>query len=110
MKGYLFICLATAHIDALRQGLVQEALVESLVKAAEEAGEKCTKILERVAAQGHNEGDVTADGLSQMSLATPPELMEDWDFMMTDAQYNFGDAGPMGWAFNYDNSQELSLW
>lgn len=83
MKGYLFICLVTAHIDALRQGLVKEDIAKFLVKAAEDAQEKCIKILEQIAAQGQNEELVAADGLSQMSLSTPPELMEDWDFMVS---------------------------
>ncbi|KAF7852778.1 hypothetical protein EAF04_010897 [Stromatinia cepivora] len=104
VKGYLFTCIGIAHLDALRQGQGGEKLAALIVSATEGAVEECVKLLEEMAAQGQNE----ADGLRKMSLATPPELMEDWDFMMTDAQYNFGDA--FGWAFNYDNSQESSLW
>ncbi|THV48733.1 hypothetical protein BGAL_0231g00160 [Botrytis galanthina] len=104
MKGYLFICLAIAHIDALRQSQVGEELAASIVSAAERAVDECAEVLERMATHGLNE----TESLSKMSLATPTELMGDWDFMMTDAQYNFGDA--MGWAFNYDHPQDVSIW
>ncbi|KAM0129697.1 hypothetical protein ACHAP3_007726 [Botrytis cinerea] len=104
VKGYLFICLAIAHIDALRRDRVGEELAVSVVSAAERAVEECAEVLEKIATHGSNE----IESLSKMSLATPSEPVEDWDFMMTDAQYNFGDA--MGWAFNYDNLQDLSIW
>ncbi|KAF7853857.1 uncharacterized protein EAF02_011846 [Botrytis sinoallii] len=104
MKGYLFICLAIAHIDALRQSQAGEELAASIVSAAERAVDECAEILGKMATHGLNE----TESLSKMSLATPTELMGGWDFMMTDAQYNFGDA--MGWAFNYDHPQDISIW
>ncbi|KAF5870631.1 putative c6 zinc finger domain-containing protein [Botrytis fragariae] len=104
MKGYLFICLAIAHIDALQQSQVGEELAASIVSAAEKAVDECAEVLEKMATHGLNE----TESLSKMSLTTPTELMGDWDFMMTDAQYNFGDA--MGWAFNYDHPQDISIW
>ncbi|EDN92242.1 hypothetical protein SS1G_08105 [Sclerotinia sclerotiorum 1980 UF-70] len=93
-----------AYLDAVRQGHCGEKLAALIVSAAEQAVEECVVVLEKMAAQDQNQ----PDELSKTSLATPPDLMEDWDFMMTNAQYNFGDA--LGWAFNYDNSQESSLW
>ncbi|CAD6451147.1 b6defd70-ee44-4bf1-b228-2ee1e86260f7 [Sclerotinia trifoliorum] len=104
VKGYLFICIGIAYLDAVRQGYSGEKLAASIVGAAEQAIEECVVVLEKMSAQDQNE----PDELRKTSLATPPDLMEDWDFMMTNAQYNFGDA--LGWAFNYDNSQESSLW
>ncbi|KAF7934013.1 uncharacterized protein EAE97_008374 [Botrytis byssoidea] len=104
VKGYLFICLAIAHIDALRHSQVGEKLAASIVSVAEKALDECAEVLEKMATHGLNE----TESLSKMSLATPTELMADWDFMMTDAQYNFGDA--MGWAFNYDHPQDTSIW
>ncbi|KAF2491501.1 hypothetical protein BU16DRAFT_552235 [Lophium mytilinum] len=41
MKGYLLTCLAAAHIDGLTKGIGKENLPALLLKAAEEAEEKC---------------------------------------------------------------------
>ena len=81
IKGYLFMCLVAAQIEGLMRGLGKDEFPELLVKAAEEAEERCLPILEEKAAQGQTEGSV--DGLNQTSLNTPPELMEDWDFMVS---------------------------
>lgn len=83
MKGYLFICLAIAHVNALRQGQVGDELAASLVKAAEGAAEECAGILEHMATDQLLGCQNEAGGLSSMSLATPPELVQDWDFMVS---------------------------
>ncbi|KAF2477302.1 uncharacterized protein BDR25DRAFT_251952 [Lindgomyces ingoldianus] len=104
-KGYLLICLITAQIEGLVQGLEKDEFPKMLVKAAEEAEDMCLPILEDMVAQCQNKG--TLDGLNQMSLSVPPE---DWDFMMSDTLLNSGNAEPMNWMFNDETTYEPSLW
>ncbi|ESZ91752.1 putative Uncharacterized transcriptional regulatory protein [Sclerotinia borealis F-4128] len=74
MKGYLLICIAIAHIDALRKGQAGEELAASLVIAAEEAIEQCAKILENMAAQGQNEK--CDDGWFESDVAIDPTRLD----------------------------------
>ena len=63
------------------RGLGKDEFPEMLVKAAEEAEERCLPILEEKAAQGQTEG--AGDVLGPTSVNMPLELMEDWDFMVS---------------------------
>jgi hypothetical protein len=55
IKGYLFISLVSTQLDALMQGVSESELPKLLIKAAEEAEDKCLSILEPLAAKGQNE-------------------------------------------------------
>ena len=63
------------------RGLGKDEIPKLLVKAAEDAAERCLVIFEEMAGQDQAEGSV--DGLNQMPSYTPPELIEDWDFMVS---------------------------
>ena len=82
VKGYLLTNLVTAQIQGLMQGLGEVAATALLVKAVEETEQKSSPILEEKIAQGRKEGD--GNWLDQMTLDTAPEMMEDWDFMVSD--------------------------
>ncbi|KAF2811945.1 uncharacterized protein BDZ99DRAFT_384297 [Mytilinidion resinicola] len=108
IKGYLLACLAAAHIDGLMKGLERDELPPLLLKAAEEAEERCLVIFEEKVGPGQTEGG--ADVLDGMTLGTPSGLMDGWDFMMSDDQFSFGNADPMSWGLNDEAMQEPSLW
>jgi hypothetical protein len=81
MKGYLLSSIVTTQIEGLMRGLGKDEIPKLLVKAAEDAAERCLVIFEEMAGQDQAEGSV--DGLNQMPSYTPPELIEDWDFMVS---------------------------
>jgi hypothetical protein len=81
IKGYLLLCLIAAQIEGLMRGIGKDEFPELLVKAAEEAEERCLPILEEKATQSQTEG--TVDDLNQMSLNILSEPIEDWDFMVS---------------------------
>ena len=83
IKGYLLVCIIAAQIDGLIQGIGEAELRELLVKAVEDAEERCLPVLEGMATQGQTEGNV--EWLRQISLNPEPEPMEDWDFMVSTA-------------------------
>ena len=82
IKNYLLICVVSAQIDGLMRGIPKDEFPQLLIKAAEDAVTRCLSILEGKAAQCREEVALDVDGLSQMSLNTPADLMEGWDFMV----------------------------
>lgn len=80
IKGYMVSCMIAVHIEELVRGLGKSEIPELLVKAVEAAGDKALTILEPQAAQSQIEG--AGNGHTGMSLNTPPELIEGWDFMV----------------------------
>ncbi|KAJ5856869.1 hypothetical protein N7455_007763 [Penicillium solitum] len=98
IKGYLFMSLASTHLDALMEGVSEDELPKLLIKAAEEAEDKCLSILEPMAAKGQNEklGDVT----EPESTASLPDISDDWDSMMTEVNFDFADMEPVSWMLN----------
>ena len=80
-KGYLFMSIALAQIDALMRGVTKEETPLILIKAAEDAEEDCLAILERFAAKGQNKKN--GDELDSSSTNPLPEVMGDWDFMVS---------------------------
>lgn len=101
IKGYLLMCVVSAHIEALRRGLVKDEMPGFLVKAAESALETSLPMLEKMAAQDR-ETDGNVNGCYQIALNTPPEITEDWDFLMSDALLNPGLLDPTNWMLNDD--------
>lgn len=79
VKGYILTCVAAAQIHGLMEHLEGDELSALLVKAAEDAGEKCLPILERLATQG--QGGIS--GLHSMPSNTTPDMVGDWDFMVS---------------------------
>ncbi|KAI0124166.1 hypothetical protein BJ170DRAFT_638338 [Xylariales sp. AK1849] len=108
IKGHLLACMLAAQVEGLVQGLAKEQIPHFVVKAAEEAEERCLPILEAMAAQGQTDKD--SHGLGQISLDAMPEGVEDWDFMMSDAMFNMDNAEPMSWIMNDDTTQGSPLW
>ncbi|KOS48316.1 hypothetical protein ACN38_g694 [Penicillium nordicum] len=98
IKGYLFMSLVSTQLDALMQGVSEDELPKLLIKAAEDAEEKCLSILEPMAAKGQNEniGDVTEPD----STTALPDISDDWDSMMTDVNFDFADMEPVSWMLN----------
>jgi hypothetical protein len=66
IKGYLLICVLAAPIGGLGRRLGKDELPKLLIKAAEDAEEKCLPILAEMVAK------LTGDGLLQISMNTPP--------------------------------------
>ena len=80
IKGYLLMCVVASQIEGLMRRLGKDEVPKLLVKATEDAEERCLPILEEIAARGQTERNL--DGL-QMPFNAPPEVMEDWDFMVS---------------------------
>lgn len=80
IKGYLLISVVAAQIEGLIRGLTKEELSEFIVKTAGDTEERCLPLLEEMAVRGQTEGIV--EGFQEASSNTPPETMEDWDFMV----------------------------
>lgn len=74
IKGFFLMSVLTGHVKGLMQGLGSDNLSAFLIKAGEDALGICLPILERMATDG--------DEMHQMSLNTPSETMEDWNFMV----------------------------
>lgn len=78
IKGYLLMCVVSAQIDALMRGLAPDSIAHLLSEVVESAGETCLLALEEMA--GRSPGQESAP---QMPLDSVPDLMEDWDFMVS---------------------------
>ncbi|KAI1381309.1 putative C6 transcription factor [Hypoxylon crocopeplum] len=78
IKGYFLACIVAAQIEGLMQGLGKEELPNYILRAAEESEDICIPMLEEMAARGQTEG--AAEGLDNTSPFTPSQLLEDWDF------------------------------
>ncbi|EED20220.1 conserved hypothetical protein [Talaromyces stipitatus ATCC 10500] len=113
IKGLLLMCLMTAQVNGLMNGLEADGLALEVVKAAEYAIETCLPMLEEMVAAQRRESGGTASGdefqwLS--SLGTPRE-MEDWSFMTPDALFSLGDDDPMSWVLKEGMDTTVpSLW
>lgn len=81
IKGYLFMSLISTQLDALMQGVPEDELPKLLIKAAEEAEDKCLSILEPMAAKGQNEK--TGDASEPESTTLLPDMSDDWDSMVS---------------------------
>lgn len=87
-KGYLIGCMANAQVEALRRGLGEEEAVSFVVKAAEEAEERCLGLLGEMEARGRQPQESTpigvgVDGVVGDLNVTPEFGMEDWDYMVS---------------------------
>ncbi|CAI7583872.1 unnamed protein product [Penicillium glandicola] len=98
IKGYLFMSLVCTQLDALMQGVPKDDIPQLLIKAAEEAEDTCLSILEPMAAKGQN-GKIR-DNTEAESTTSLPDIGDDWDSMMTDANFDFADMEPVSWMLN----------
>ena len=73
--------IVSARIEGLRRGFGEDELSEVLLKAAEDALENCLPILEEMSAWGQGGG--AESSTHEISLSTQPEVMEDWNFMVS---------------------------
>jgi hypothetical protein len=118
VKGYMFLSLVVAYMRGLMQGLPKDEFPNLLVRTAEESEATFLPVLEGMATYGQAEGALA--GLDQIDWNPSPDVMEDWDFMvssglsprrlspyrlptyrspqMTDAMLDFGMAEPLNWA------------
>lgn len=77
IKGYLFMCIVSAEIDALMKGTPTEEIPKHLVKAAEEAEEDCLAVLERLATTAQN------PNIGESLESVLPDAGDEWDFMVS---------------------------
>ena len=94
VRGYIFICIVAAHIDGLAQALSPEELGAYIVKAGEEAMERCIPILERNLAVLRPEG-VGVGVTEEWDFGVPGGLM-DWDFLTGDHWFDVSGMGQGG--------------
>ncbi|KAI0181778.1 putative C6 transcription factor [Hypoxylon sp. FL1284] len=97
IKGHFLAALIGAQIDALGQGVSEEDFPPFLLGVVVEAEETALAILEDMAAQQQQQA---ADGgPAEEAQQTPSQLLEDWDFTMPDALFDFGSSTPIDWIF-----------
>ncbi|KAI5460408.1 putative C6 transcription factor [Mariannaea sp. PMI_226] len=106
-KGYLFACLVGAQIDGLVQGVGEERLPEILLKATEDSEALCLEILTKTA---NNQCDETTEQVNVTDINTPADTADEWDFMMSDAQFDFTDMNSQTWVLNEVNMDGLPFW
>jgi hypothetical protein len=87
-KGYLMGCMADAQVEASRRGMAEDEAMAFVVKAAEEAEDRCLVLLGEKELRGrqHQEGTPmgsAADGVAGGLGMTPEFGMEDWDYMVS---------------------------
>jgi len=97
-KGYILLRLLDAWADAITRRVDGSEFPALLVKAAEQATEVCIPILEVLAGAQQptagTAGSLGADGtgsLGDYDFQLSPELMEDWDVLMSDT-FRLSDA------------------
>ncbi|KAE9374044.1 hypothetical protein N431DRAFT_371426 [Stipitochalara longipes BDJ] len=90
--------------------------ISLMMQATEEAEETCFGILMEMAARGGrvdaagNELDIgnlpdTAGEIENMALSMPSDMMQDCDFMASDALFNFDGAEPINWLFGNGSTE-----
>ncbi|EAW12414.1 putative C6 transcription factor [Aspergillus clavatus NRRL 1] len=94
IKGFVLTSAITAQIDGLMRGFRQEDLSTVLIKAIEDAEERCLPVLEKMAAEGQST-DIQG-ALLQTYMDVPLDMSEDWDFMMADVFFSPENMDPMG--------------
>ncbi|KAK0120177.1 hypothetical protein ONS95_011583 [Cadophora gregata] len=104
-KGYLLMCVVVAQIKGLIQGTANENFAELLVQAAEEAAQTCLPLLEDRATREQANG-ATEDIYNVIPNQPQADVMEDWDFMMSDVLFNYGAVDPMSWGLDEMISHE----
>lgn len=81
-KGYLFICLICAQIDALRTRVPKHQFPLMLLQAAEDAESTCLAILEEKAGQSQDIR-LNLDEIDELPVNSIPDLIGDWALMVS---------------------------
>ncbi|GIK02218.1 hypothetical protein Aspvir_006267 [Aspergillus viridinutans] len=89
-KGYLLMSIVSARVEGLMRGLGEREATTQLVKAVENAGEKCLPILEEMAASIQELRGGPVDDIAV-------EMTKDWNFLIPDVPFNSSDTEPMSW-------------
>jgi hypothetical protein len=82
IKGYLLHQILASQIDGLMRNIEKDAIPAMIIKAAEEAGDRCLPMLENLRQQ---QSGYTVDCLGDMDFEVSPEFMEDWDLVVSEA-------------------------
>jgi hypothetical protein len=82
IKSHMFVCLISAHIEALRNSSAKKDIPVLLVKAAKRAEENTLPVLQKMLEQSSPEPVVNE--LTKMPLDRAADAFEDWDFMVSD--------------------------
>ncbi|RKL11746.1 hypothetical protein BFJ71_g227 [Fusarium oxysporum] len=94
IKGYLMLSILMAQIKGIMRHLSETEIVESIVKAGEEAMQGALVVFESLLAQLQPEGTEIQD-LQEIDLT----FMDDWDSLMVDDFLDDGVSDPMAWIF-----------
>ena len=81
-KGYLFICLVWAQINALRTGVPKDQFPFMLLQAAEDAESTCLAMLEEKAGQSQDIR-LNLDEIDDLAVDAMPDLIGDWALMVS---------------------------
>ncbi|KAJ6112462.1 hypothetical protein N7512_007786 [Penicillium capsulatum] len=81
-KGYLFLSLVAMQIDGLRRGLAKDQIAELLAKTAEDAQARALVVMEEKAAEVQGT-DMNLENMGGIPDESIPNLMGDWDFMVS---------------------------
>ncbi|KAI2611671.1 putative C6 transcription factor [Hypoxylon fragiforme] len=103
IKGHFIACVIAAQIEGRMRGLRGDELTRFVVRAAEDAEERCVPLLEEmVAAAETREHDNNNNNNNDNSTSetTPSQTFGDWDFVMSDCRFDFDDTEPINWAFD----------
>lgn len=101
-KGHLLVSVLLAQIDAIQCGLSGDELIAAVIKGVKDSEDEVLLVLEEAAARPGGQAEPSGD-LSQRlpldlssgpGMEIPLDSLNDWDFMMSDAQYSVGDAEP----------------
>ncbi|KAF2630996.1 putative C6 transcription factor [Macroventuria anomochaeta] len=87
IKGYMLLSILSAQIDALERNVSKDDMPPILVKAAEDASDRCMPLLEELA--GYKQTEDEADPFLNMDFQQSAGFLEDWDTLMADV-FNFG--------------------
>ncbi|KAJ4306806.1 hypothetical protein N0V88_000174 [Collariella sp. IMI 366227] len=102
-KAYLSSCIVNAQIDALRRGVSEGEMEAAMVRAAEQAEERCLALLEGwrgAAGEGRGGGGVGVGGGGGLTpLGVGEWGMEDWDYTMSDFLTDSARTEPYSWVF-----------
>ena len=80
-KGYLFISMISAQITGLSRGLSKEELSEHIAKAGRDAEAQILAVMEEKVAEVQPVD--SSDGMNDVPIENIPDIMEDWDFMVS---------------------------
>ncbi|KAJ5110451.1 hypothetical protein N7532_000986 [Penicillium argentinense] len=96
VKGYLFLCLVHAQVEGLIRGISRTELPELVIRAADEAEERCLRILE-ANVQSLDSMGAASNVLDEMPIEPLPDVLADWSLMMPDTHFNLGGTDSMNW-------------